>query len=163
MKREAIIRAWIGAVSLPLVALAWVACADSVRLTWDPSPSDGIAGYRIYYGTNSGSYAFVTNAGPSLTQTVILPYRTRWFFAATAYDTNLVESDYSNEVQWEAKPLPPVLQGPPLVRVAPIIEHSTNLVNWSAVMGEPTFFPATNSAEFFRTYRLTIEHVKRVE
>ena len=162
MKREATIRIWIAAVSMALLVLAWAACADSVRLTWDPSPSDGIAGYRIYYGTNSGSYQFVTNAGLSLTQTVVLPYRTRWFFAATAYDTNLVESDYSNEVEWEDKPLPPVLQGVPLVRVAPIIEHGTNMVDWSEVLGSPTFFPATNAVEFFRASRLTIERVTQL-
>jgi len=97
------------------------------------------------------------------TQRVILPRRGRWFFAVTAYDTNAVESEFSNEVQYEERPRPPVLVGANVVRLCPVIERSTNLVHWAAMIGEPTFFPATNAAEFFRTTRLTIENLKRVE
>jgi len=94
---------------------------------------------------------------------VALPRRGRWFFAVTAYDTNTVESPFSNEVQYEERPRPPVLAGANVVRICPMIERSTNLVDWAAMSGEPTFFPATNAAEFFRTMRLTIETLKRVE
>lgn len=153
----------LAVVGLLLSLLACAVFGDSVRLAWDASPSQGVAGYRIYYGTNSGVYSFVTNAGLVLTQTVVLPWRGRWFFAATAYDTNMFESRLINEVEWEARPEPPGLAGEAVVRLAPVIERSTNLVDWSSVVGEPTFFPATNSAEFFRTMRLMIELVSRVE
>ena len=70
-----------------LIAL-WAATvqAQSVTLAWDASPSPSVTGYLIYYGTNSRSYSFLTNAGLALTQTVVLPHLGRWFFAATAYD-----------------------------------------------------------------------------
>ncbi|MCU0785233.1 MAG: fibronectin type III, partial [Verrucomicrobia bacterium] len=58
--------------------------AQSVTLAWNASPSPEVTGYRVYYGTNSRSYAVVTNAGMVLTQTVVLPHLGRWFFAATA-------------------------------------------------------------------------------
>jgi len=143
---------------------AWAAMvhAQSVTLAWNGSSSPEVTGYRVYYGTNSRSYSFVTNAGLALTQTVLLPRAGRWFFAATAYDGQGLESDYSNEVEWEARPSPPALEGEPWVRLSPIIERSTNMVSWVNTTGAPTFFAATNRMEFFATRRLLIEKVQRV-
>ena len=95
------------------VILVWAAAAGAqqVTLAWDASASTNVAGYRLYYGTNTRSYQFVTNTGLALTQAVVLPHRGRWFFAATAYDTNGLESDFSSEVSWESKPAPPVMAG----------------------------------------------------
>ncbi len=92
-------------------------------------PSADVAGYRLYYGTNTRSYQFVTNTGLVLTQSVVLPHRGRWFFAATAYDTNGLESDFSSEVSWESKPAPPVMAGEAWVRLTPVFGRSTNLVD----------------------------------
>lgn len=136
--------------------------AQSVTLAWDASPSAGVAGYRVYFGTNAGGYAFVTNAGLTLTQAVALPHPGRWFFAATAVDGDGNESVFSNEVEWEPKPVPPVVQGAPWVRVSPVIERSTNQLDWLSVTGAPTWFPATNAMEFFVTRRLLIEQVQQV-
>ncbi len=149
---------------LTILVLAWAELlhAQSVTLAWDASPSSGLAGYRIYYGTNSRAYGYKLNAGLVRTQRVTVPRYGRWFFAVTAYATNGVESPFSNEVEWENQPQPPVLAGGNTVRICPVIERSTNLVDWSSAAGEPTFFAATNTAEFFRTSRLTIEKVKRV-
>ena len=140
---------------------AFAASAQTVTLTWDASPSHGVTEYRIYFGTNSGSYLFVTNAGLALTQAVELPHTGRWFFAATAVDANGLESDFSNEMEWEAKPVSPVLRGEPWVRLTPVIERSTDLTNWIGVAGVPMWFPATNSAEFFRVKQLLIERVQQ--
>jgi hypothetical protein len=150
-----------------LFTILWLVCAvglhaQTVTLTWDASPSANLAGYRVYYGTNSRAYGVVTNAGLVRTQCVILPRTGRWFFAATVYDTNGLESLFSNEVEWEAKPLPPVMRGEAFVRLAPVIERSTNQVDWSSITGAPTFLPATNRTEFFRAQRLVIEEARRV-
>ncbi|HOX59732.1 MAG TPA: hypothetical protein P5205_21445 [Candidatus Paceibacterota bacterium] len=143
------------------VFLAWAVSAGAERLTlaWDASPSAAVAGYRVYWGTNSRAYFGVTNAGLVLTQAVVLPHRGRWFFAATAYSTNGLESDFSSEVSWESKPLPPAMAGEAWVRVAPVFGRSTNLAAWGSVTGEATWFPATNRAEFFRVNRLLMERV----
>jgi len=147
-----------------LILLAVALCsAQSVRLTWSASPSPGVTVYRIYYGTNSGVYPFVTNCGLVLTQTVMLPHRGRWFFAATSGDDDGFESDFSNEVVWEAKPAPPAMHGETWVRLSPVIECSTNLADWQSVVGEPTWFRATNDMEFFATRRLLIERVVLVD
>ena len=142
---------------------AWAAAAGAERLTlaWDASPDGCVVGYRLYYGTNTRSYQLVTNAGPRLTQSVVLPHGGRWFFAVTAYSTNALESDFSNEVSWESRPAPPVMAGESWVRLSPTIERSTNGLNWVSAPGEGTYFPATNAVEFFRTRRLVIERVQR--
>jgi hypothetical protein len=141
--------------------LVWTATAGAQRVTlaWDASPCACAAGYRLYYGTNTRSYQFVTNTGLALTQSVVLPQRGRWFFAATAYDTNGLESDFSNEVSWESKPTAPVLAGETWVRLAPVFGRSTNLVAWGTVTGAASWFPATNRAEFFRVNGVLMERV----
>src|SRR6478609_7004855 len=96
--------------------------AQKVRLAWDASPSPDVVGYRIHFGTNAGNYSFVTNVGLVRTQTVVLPHTGRWFFAATAVDANGIESSFSNQVQWEAKPAAPVMRGESFVRLTPVIE-----------------------------------------
>jgi hypothetical protein len=136
--------------------------AQQVTLAWDASPSPGIANYRIYFGTSSRNYSFVTNAGLALTLVVKLPHTGRWFFAATAVATNGLESDFSAEVEWEARPAPPVPRAEALVRLSPVIERSTNGVNWVSTTGAPTFFAATNETEVFVTRRLLIERVQQV-
>jgi hypothetical protein len=147
-----------------IVLLGWAATAGAQRLTlaWDASPCGCAANYRLYYGTNTRSYQFVTNTSLALTQAVVLPHGGRWFFAATVVSTNGLESDFSNEVSWESKPTPPVMAGETWARVTPVLEQSTNLATWGSVTGEATWFPATNSAEFFRARGLLIERVQRV-
>ena len=146
---------------LTMLMLVSAAAAGAERLTlaWDPSPSAAVSGYRLYYGTNTRSYQFVTNAGLVLTQSVVLAHRGRWFFAATAYSTNGLESDFSSEVSWEYRPLPPAMSGETWVRLTPVFGQSTNLATWGSVTGEATWFPATNRAEFFRVNRLLMERV----
>ena len=136
--------------------------AQSVTLSWEASLSADVVGYRIYYGPSSQNYIGVTNAGLNLQQVVVLPQSGRWFFAATAVTANGSESDFSNEVAWEPKPVPPVLHGQAWVRLSPVIERSTNLVSWQRVVGESTWFCATNPMEFFATRQLLIERVQLV-
>jgi hypothetical protein len=70
-----------------------------VTLEWDPNSETDIAGYRIHYGTASGSYIHLKDAGKqtACTVTELVP-GTTYYFAATAYNTSGLESDYSNEV-----------------------------------------------------------------
>ena len=144
-----------------MLMLVGPAAAGERRLTlaWDASPCACAAGYRLYYGTNTRSYQFVTNAGLALTQSVTLSHGGRWFFAATAVGTNGLESEFSNEVSWESRPVAPVMAGRPWVRLTPVFGRSTNFVTWEGVNGEATWFPATNRAEWFRVNRLLIERV----
>ena len=100
---------------LGMMLITLAADNPSVRLIWDPSPETTLAGYRLYTGpasrtyTNSESLPFgrlMTNYPPVTNYSQVPPYpriehidtnATIWF-TLTAYDTNGLESDFSNEV-----------------------------------------------------------------
>lgn len=73
---------------------------SSVMLAWDRSPDASVSGYRIYQGTNSGNYTLVYDAGNGTNTTVPVVQSVVYFFAATAYDTNGMESGFSAEVSY---------------------------------------------------------------
>jgi len=72
-----------------------------VLLSWQAPVSDGgspITGYKVYWGTSSGSYTNVQNVGNVLTYTVTgLTNGQRYYFAVTALNS-VGESAKSNEV-----------------------------------------------------------------
>ena len=79
--------------------------SNSTTLTWDAPTINadgtaltGLAGYKIYYGTSTGSYTTTVDAGNFTTYTVPALSAGTYYFAVTAYDTSGNESNYSNEV-----------------------------------------------------------------
>ena len=75
--------------------------AAQLSVTWDPSGDSDVAGYKIYYGTQSGTYTEVIDAGNSTSCTLPdLAVGTTYYIAATAYDSYGYESDYSNELDY---------------------------------------------------------------
>src|SRR5213594_2938347 len=90
-------------VTCALTALCFLAPALSsaaqVTLAWDPNTEPDIAGYKVYYGTSSGSYQFSVDVGnlTSYTLSGLLDGRI-YYFAATAYNSSLGESGFSDEV-----------------------------------------------------------------
>lgn len=75
-----------------------LAFSKSVILSWDPNSEDDLAGYNIYYGTSSGSYDNAVDVGNNISWIKNLVVSATYYFVATAYDTVMNESDYSNEV-----------------------------------------------------------------
>jgi hypothetical protein len=75
------------------------AFSQSVILSFDPSPSYGVTGYKVYYGTQSRNYDHTIDIG-NATQCEIsgLESGTIYFVAATAYDSYDNESNYSAEL-----------------------------------------------------------------
>ena len=145
-----------------LVICASAIGADTVTLAWNPNTETNLVGYRVHAGTNSRQYQIRIPTGLVTTQAVAVPFSARWYFAVTATNAAGLESDYSNEVTWESKPVPPVMQGEPWVRLVPVIERSGDQSNWVSLSGVPTWLPATNKQEFFTTRQLIIERVERV-
>ena len=76
--------------------------SNSATLAWDPSTTaTNLSGYRLYYGTASGTYLQPYGQGISVgnitTYTLMgLSNGTRYYFAVTAFDTSGNESGYSN-------------------------------------------------------------------
>src|SRR6266850_688846 len=73
----------------------------NVTLAWDPSTSPNIAGYNIYFGTESTSYTNMVPVG-NVTQLTVsnLAENVTYFFAAAAFDSFGLESDFSEEVSY---------------------------------------------------------------
>lgn len=89
------------------ISLALTAQAMDVKLACNPNSESDLAGYRIYWSQTSGQYSTaqmrqfplteITPATPEFTITGLSETAT-WYFVATAYDTEALESGYSNEV-----------------------------------------------------------------
>jgi len=88
-----------------------ILAAESVGLSWDPNSENDLAGYLVYYGTASGNYSQTQPATTASATVPNLNSGTTYYFAVTAYNTNGLESGYSNEVSYStsggAPPPPP--------------------------------------------------------
>ena len=73
-----------------------------VTLAWNASSDTAVTGYKLYWGTQAGQYALLADVGKSVSQVVSdLQSGTSYHFAATAYNAQGVESNYSNEVSYK--------------------------------------------------------------
>lgn len=87
---------------LVIFALLFIVMLSSaVTFRWNPNSESDLAGYRIYWGTNSRSYVVIHDCG--LTNVVSIdktnfPINTDIYVSVTAYNTSGLESDHSNEV-----------------------------------------------------------------
>lgn len=115
-----------GGRRLSLLLFAFLAvftvCADSfaktVSLQWDPNTEADLAGYKIYYKTETNSFPFDgTGAAEGASPVDVIKQTTTsisgldagetYFFTVTAYNTSGLESSYSNIVT-VAESLPPM-------------------------------------------------------
>jgi len=67
------------------------------RLSWNP-PQEGAAGFKVYYGTASGSYGTTLDVGLAQGYTVTGLAPGTYYFTVTTYDATGYESPRSNEV-----------------------------------------------------------------
>lgn len=145
----------------------------SITLSWDPSASDGVVGYRLYWGTSSGNYQKIVDAGLAKQVPISgLQVGTTYYFAATAYDASGLESDFSDELKVVVTPtarlkitLSPTGQ-PTLTGTAPSgykyqVQGSSDLHSWTplgSVMadaeGNLYYTDASASGLAARNYRL---------
>ncbi len=142
-----------------LLLASATALAAEVRLAWDPSPGPEVIGYRLYWGTQSRQYARSVDVGLVTTATIReLSAGTTYYFAATAYASRGLESDFSNEVQYTV-PVATPNQAPTLSVLAnrtigedtstgPIaftvgdVDNDPATLAVSAVSSNPTLVPA---------------------
>src|SRR5436190_2253051 len=91
---------FLGVVTAMAVVLAPnVAIAGQVQLAWDANTEPDLAGYKVYYGSASGTYTANIDVGNITTYTVTgLQDGLLYFFAVTAYVAAAPESGFSNEV-----------------------------------------------------------------
>jgi len=81
--------------------------AAQVTVAWDASTDPGVTGYRVHYGTVPGSYTSHVDMG-NVNSCVVsgLLDGVTYYFAATAYDGDGNESDYSTAVNYTVPQAP---------------------------------------------------------
>ncbi|MEA2000220.1 MAG: Ig-like domain-containing protein, partial [Euryarchaeota archaeon] len=80
-------------------AFATQSLASNALVTWDPSPGPNVAGYVVYYGTQSRQYEYEEDCGDILECKLFsLDDQTTYYIAVRAYNWVDQFSDYSNEV-----------------------------------------------------------------
>ena len=75
----------------------------TLTLSWgDSSPSPEVTGYRVYYGTESGTYTSTLDIVDNLMTASVsgLLSGATYYFAVTAVNADGLESDYSNEASY---------------------------------------------------------------
>ena len=74
--------------------------AAQVTLAWDASEGP-VTGYKVHYGTTSGDYDYIANTGNYTSCSISgLKEGATYYFAATAYNDILSESDFSDEISY---------------------------------------------------------------
>jgi len=94
-----------------LLLFPFGAYGAELSLEWDANTEPDLAGYNIYYGIASGDYSHSIDVGNTTEYTVVnLDAGGTYYLAATAYDQDGNESDYSEELVHtcsNAKPIRP--------------------------------------------------------
>jgi hypothetical protein len=91
------------------------AYAGDVSLAWDPSASENVVGYKVYYGNASRSYDSFQTVTNQTSCTVTDLSDGTYYFAVTAFDSAGNESGYSNEVSANVGDGTPPTDGTPPV------------------------------------------------
>jgi hypothetical protein len=87
-----------------LTGIGQAAAVTDITLAWNANPESDIAGYKVYSGTNSRLYSAVVDVGNLTTVTLSnLVAGNIYFLALTAYDTTALESDFSQEIVYDAR------------------------------------------------------------
>ncbi|HID68973.1 MAG TPA: hypothetical protein EYP35_00590 [Desulfobacterales bacterium] len=103
---------FIFAVLFVLVMSGTLSAADAT-FSWLPNSEPDLAGYKIHYGPASRQYETVIDVGIPDQVNGRVEYSAqdipdeKTYFAATAYDTEGLESDYSDEITYNPAPAPP--------------------------------------------------------
>lgn len=66
----------------------------------DGSVIDDLAGFRVHYGSESGTYSHVVDVGNLSTRTITNLSPGTWYFVVTAYDIWKNESIFSSEISY---------------------------------------------------------------
>lgn len=87
-------------LTIPVLVFGSInAHAAQVTLGWDQAT--GVAGYKLYYGTASGNYAYYVDVGDVTTYGFTdLSAGSTYYFAVADYDSSGNQSGYSNEVSY---------------------------------------------------------------
>lgn len=105
-------------------AFAQATTQTPVTVMWDPSTSQGVAGYRLREGSAPGKVERVADVGRTNRASIVLT-RLPAYLTVTAYASNGLESLPSNEIMVPSLPDPP--------RNATWVAVVVTVTNWIAI------------------------------
>jgi hypothetical protein len=143
-----------------------------VLVAWDANPELDIAGYKIYDGTNSRSYTRVVTLHNTLTNGIVSVSVTNciitnfvrglvYYFAATAFNTSGLESDFSEEASLLIPSIPSSPNGVEatnelaIVISAKLEEADDPAGPWNMAVIDPTFH-VDSPLERTKFYRMAL-------
>jgi len=142
---KSISRIWRLAFEIVVCIMVGIAASNALAaqttLAWDANTESDLAGYKVHYGTASGSYTVHTDVHNITTSTVTgLTAGQTYYFVVTAYNAANNQSGYSNQVSYSV--LAP--NGAPLTPATPT-GASAALVNASIAFSTsgPVNLPST--------------------
>lgn len=140
---------------LPAIGLATLPY-QSVTLAWTASPDAAVTGYNIHHGNVAGTVTNKLDAGFAFTATVSnLIAGTTYFFFATAYNADSVESEPSNIITYTPTNPPPAPPSELRIVVTPQLSGSLD-GPWLAVAEWPAI--TLTNPPGSRFYRMDIKH-----
>ena len=116
---------------LILLLPASIAKAATVKLSWLPNTEPDLGGYKVHYGTSSGTYTTKIDIGNVTSYTLSNVDFGTYYFTLTAYDINRNESGFALEI--------------------PIVISAPNQAPSVSVSANPTLGTAPLSANFSGT------------
>ena len=88
-------------ISVLLLMSPAFAEASTVTVAWDPNKELDVAGYLVYFGTQSGNYAGYVDVGLATTALMnAADSKATYYFAVAAYSRSGLRSALSAEVSW---------------------------------------------------------------
>jgi hypothetical protein len=124
----------------------------AVTFSWAASPSPGVAGYKVWWGAQpraaTGGYSSVLDAGNAVSASVSnLAFGATYYFAATAYASNGLQSAWSNEIT-NTMPSPPA--APASFTLLTVLAAASPSGPWGPAGSVPAYVALTNQAQFFK-------------
>ena len=99
-----------------------------VLVQWDTNTEPNVVGYKIYLGTQTGAYTFTNDVGAQTwAQAQNLVAGRTYYLAVTAYSTEGLESDFSEEISYT-----PPNQVPVLARISNMTNSEGSLLTFTA-------------------------------
>ena len=144
---------------------------QSIQLSWTPAVSTNVAGYKIYYGTQSLSYSNSVSAGNTTNVTISgFSPGTTYYFSATTYDSTGNESSFSSQTSYTVPSVPATLgnairaNGQFSFLVSGntgsnyVVQASSDLMTWSSITTNtaPFMFTDTNTAAYCKRFYRTL-------
>jgi len=125
--------------------------ASVVTLAWDPNAEADLAGYRVYYGFESGNYASNVDVGNNTSYTFsdLTPGK-MYYFTATAYNSSNQESAHSEEISHLSNP------SGKTILISPTGSTTNNIptFTWYAVSGAARYYLAAKDSSRIKIIKL---------